>query len=93
MSSPRLRRHSRSIAIRLRSRAGQGGGLERRDATVARRRVVFTDDDARFEVDWLDQALKALEDSGGDYVGGKVLPIWGGSQPGWLANRPGQHGL
>ncbi len=51
---------------------------------------VFTDDDVRFEVDWLDQALEALEHSGGDYVGGKVLPIWGGSQPGWLANRPGQ---
>jgi glucosyl-dolichyl phosphate glucuronosyltransferase len=52
--------------------------------------LVFTDDDARFEADWLDEGLKALKESGGDYVGGKVLPIWGGPQPPWLPNRPGQ---
>jgi glycosyltransferase involved in cell wall biosynthesis len=52
---------------------------------------VFTDDDARFEVNWLEAALDALRQSGGDYVGGKVLPIWGGEPPLWLHNRPGSH--
>jgi glycosyltransferase involved in cell wall biosynthesis len=52
---------------------------------------VFTDDDARFEVDWLSAVLEALSASGGDYVGGKVLPIWGGALPRWLHNRPGSH--
>jgi len=52
---------------------------------------VFTDDDARFEVNWLDAALDALRESGGDYVGGKVLPLWGGEPPGWLHNGPGSH--
>jgi glycosyltransferase involved in cell wall biosynthesis len=53
--------------------------------------LVFTDDDVRFETDWLDRAGEALEQSGGDYVGGKVLPIWGGPRPAWLPNRDGQH--
>ena len=31
----------------------------------------FTDDDARFERDWLDQAAQTLEQTGADYVGGR----------------------
>ena len=50
--------------------------------------LVFTDDDARFEADWLGSGRQGSRKSGGDYVGGKVLPIWGGPQPGWLPNRP-----
>jgi len=49
----------------------------------------FTDDDARFEPDWLDQAARTLEQTGGDYVGGKVLPLWGGPRPAWLPDRNG----
>jgi glucosyl-dolichyl phosphate glucuronosyltransferase len=53
--------------------------------------LVFTDDDVRFEPEWLDRAVEALEESGGDYVGGKVLPIWDAPRPAWLPNRGGQH--
>ena len=53
--------------------------------------LVFTDDDVRFEPEWLNRAVEALEESGADYVGGKVLPIWDGPRPDWLPNRGGQH--
>jgi len=53
--------------------------------------IATTDDDARVEPDWLTQAAAGLDALGCDYVGGKVLPIWKGTRPGWLANRPGRN--
>jgi glucosyl-dolichyl phosphate glucuronosyltransferase len=52
--------------------------------------IVTTDDDVRVEADWLDQAADALEQLQCDYVGGKVLPIWGGERPAWLPNHGGR---
>jgi glycosyltransferase involved in cell wall biosynthesis len=53
--------------------------------------IVTTDDDVRVEPDWLDAACRALDNLACDYVGGKVLPIWGGLRPDWLPNRGGRH--
>ena len=53
--------------------------------------IATTDDDARVERDWLTQAAAGLEALGCDYVGGKVLPLWRGTPPQWLPNRPGRH--
>lgn len=53
--------------------------------------IVTTDDDVRVEPDWLDAADRALDELACDYVGGKVLPIWGGPRPDWLPNRGGRH--
>jgi glucosyl-dolichyl phosphate glucuronosyltransferase len=53
--------------------------------------IATTDDDARVEPDWLTRAAAGLEAIGCDYVGGKVLPIWKGTRPAWLPNRPGRH--
>jgi glycosyltransferase involved in cell wall biosynthesis len=53
--------------------------------------IATTDDDARVEPDWLTRAAAGLQAIGCDYVGGKVLPIWKGTRPPWLANRPGRH--
>ena len=53
--------------------------------------VASTDDDARVEPDWLTRAAEGLQRLGCDYVGGKVLPLWKGSRPAWLPNRPGRH--
>lgn len=53
--------------------------------------IATTDDDARVEPDWLTRAAEGLERVGCDYVGGKVLPIWRGTPPDWLPNRPGRH--
>ncbi|HTM02141.1 MAG TPA: glycosyltransferase [Vicinamibacterales bacterium] len=53
--------------------------------------IVTTDDDVRVEPDWLDCAGRELERLRCDYIGGRVLPIWGGPRPAWLPNRPGRH--
>jgi glycosyltransferase involved in cell wall biosynthesis len=52
--------------------------------------IVTTDDDVRVEPDWLNRAGAALERLRCDYVGGRVLPIWGGPKPDWLPNG-GKH--
>jgi glucosyl-dolichyl phosphate glucuronosyltransferase len=53
--------------------------------------IVTTDDDVRVEPDWLDRAAEGLERLQCDYVGGRVMPIWGAPRPAWLSNRGGQH--
>src|SRR3954469_10972931 len=53
--------------------------------------IVTTDDDVRVEPDWLNRATDALDTLRCDYVGGRVLPIWGGPRPAWLPNRSGKH--
>lgn len=53
--------------------------------------IVTTDDDVRVERDWLDRAHDGLESLNCDYVGGKVLPIWGAPRPDWLPNHGGKH--
>ena len=52
--------------------------------------IVTTDDDVRVEPDWLDRAAAGLDAEACDYVGGKVLPIWGAARPAWLPNRSGK---
>ena len=46
--------------------------------------IATTDDDVRVGPDWLDRAAAGLDRLGCDYVGGRVLPIWGGPRPAWL---------
>jgi glycosyltransferase involved in cell wall biosynthesis len=46
--------------------------------------LVFTDDDALVEPNWLDSAGAALESTGGAYVGGRVWPRWEKAPPRWL---------
>jgi glycosyltransferase involved in cell wall biosynthesis len=53
--------------------------------------LALTDDDVQIEPDWLDQAAEALDRHQCDYVGGKVLPIWGAPPPNWFPNRGWQH--
>ena len=53
--------------------------------------IVTTDDDVRVEPEWLDRAAAALDARGCDYVGGRVLPIWGGPRPTWLPDHGGKH--
>jgi glycosyltransferase involved in cell wall biosynthesis len=53
--------------------------------------IATTDDDVRVQADWLNRAAEGLQRLGCDYVGGRVLPIWGGPRPAWLPNRGGKH--
>jgi glycosyltransferase involved in cell wall biosynthesis len=53
--------------------------------------IVTTDDDVRVEPDWLDQIGEAFARLECDYIGGRVLPLWGGPRPAWLSDRSGPH--
>lgn len=53
--------------------------------------IATTDDDVRVEPDWLDRAAEGLDRLRCDYVGGRVLPIWGATPPPWLPDRSGKH--
>jgi glycosyltransferase involved in cell wall biosynthesis len=52
--------------------------------------IVTTDDDVRIAPDWLDRAAEALETLQCDYVGGKVLPLWGSPRPDWIPDHGGR---
>ncbi len=52
--------------------------------------ILTTDDDVRVEPDWLDQGVAALRRFDCAFVGGKVLPIWGGARPKWLPDTGGR---
>ena len=52
--------------------------------------VATTDDDVRVPADWLNRAAEGLSRLGCDYVGGRVLPIWGGAAAGWIPNHGGK---
>jgi glycosyltransferase involved in cell wall biosynthesis len=53
--------------------------------------IAATDDDARFEPDWLERAVDGLSRYGCAFVGGRVLPLWGAEKPRWLAEHNGLH--
>jgi glycosyltransferase involved in cell wall biosynthesis len=53
--------------------------------------IAATDDDARIELNWLERAVDGLSRYGCEFVGGRVLPVWGGSKPAWLAENNGLH--
>jgi glycosyltransferase involved in cell wall biosynthesis len=52
--------------------------------------IATTDDDVRVPVDWLTTAAEGLARLGCDYVGGRVLPIWGAPRPAWIPNHGGK---
>jgi glycosyltransferase involved in cell wall biosynthesis len=52
--------------------------------------IATTDDDVRVEPDWLDRAAAGLARLQCEYVGGRVLPIWGAAPPAWLPDRGGK---
>jgi glucosyl-dolichyl phosphate glucuronosyltransferase len=52
--------------------------------------IATTDDDVRVPPDWLNRAAEGLERLQADYVGGRVLPIWGGPKPAWIPDHGGR---
>jgi glucosyl-dolichyl phosphate glucuronosyltransferase len=52
--------------------------------------IATTDDDVRVPAEWLTEASAGLERLGCDYVGGRVLPIWGGPRPSWVPDHGGK---
>lgn len=52
--------------------------------------IATTDDDVRVPPEWLNSAARGLERLQCDYVGGRVLPIWGAPRPEWIPNHGGK---
>ena len=52
--------------------------------------IATTDDDVRVPADWLNQAAEGLARMKCDYVGGRVLPLWGAPRPSWIPNHGGK---
>jgi len=73
------------------AQAGRSAALNAGIKAAQGKIVATTDDDVRFEPDWLQQAGAALEQDRCDFVGGKVLPIWGIPKPPWLSDKGGPH--
>lgn len=72
-------------------RVGRSAALNTGTEAARGEIIANTDDDVRFEPDWLSQARKALDREQCDFVGGKVLPMWRGRRPNWLSDKGGQH--
>ncbi len=47
--------------------------------------VAFTDDDVRPEPSWLRALARAFDDTGADFVAGRVLPSWQTTPPSWVS--------
>jgi glucosyl-dolichyl phosphate glucuronosyltransferase len=86
---------ARSFPVPLRYRfepvPGRSAALNHGIAAAQGEIIHTTDDDVRVEPDWLEQARDALEDLQCGYIGGRVLPIWGGRRPSWLPDHPSHH--
>jgi glycosyltransferase involved in cell wall biosynthesis len=73
---------------------GEGGKYAALNAGIeasAGRIIAATDDDARFDPRWIEHAVDGLGRHDCDFVGGPVLPVWGGPKPSWLRERNGLH--
>jgi glucosyl-dolichyl phosphate glucuronosyltransferase len=47
--------------------------------------IAYTDDDVRPEPAWLERLAAAFDETGADFVAGRVLPIWAAPRPAWLS--------
>jgi glucosyl-dolichyl phosphate glucuronosyltransferase len=63
---------------------GKYGALNTGIRASSGRVIVATDDDARFEANWLERAVDGLTAHGCDFVGGPVRPLWSARKPDWL---------
>lgn len=54
---------------------------------VAGHIIALTDDDVCPEPDWLQAFATAFEETGADYVAGRILPRWETDPPSWLSER------
>jgi glycosyltransferase involved in cell wall biosynthesis len=73
--------------LRVVANAHEGGISGARNTGIDQARgeiVVFLDDDAIAEADWLDRLLAAYEDEAVLGVGGQILPLWRFGRPRWF---------
>jgi len=47
--------------------------------------IAFTDDDVQPSPEWVAALVKAVEESGADFVAGRIRPIWEAAPPHWMS--------
>lgn len=47
--------------------------------------IAFTDDDVVPEPEWLAGLARAVEETGADFVAGRILPLWETAPPAWMS--------
>jgi glucosyl-dolichyl phosphate glucuronosyltransferase len=47
--------------------------------------IAFTDDDVQPEPEWVAGLVRAVEETGANYVAGRILPIWEAPPPAWMS--------
>lgn len=47
--------------------------------------IAFTDDDVQPDPDWLAELVRAVDDTGADFVAGRILPLWEIAPPAWIS--------
>ena len=85
---------ARTFPVQLRylfeARQGRSPALNAGISAATGQIIATTDDDVRVPADWLNAAARGLDVLKADYVGGRVLPIWGAPRPVWIPNRGGK---
>jgi len=85
------RHHPFAVRYLFEGEAGKYAALNAGIKASTGRIIAATDDDARFETDWLERAVDGLSRYGCEFVGGRVDPVWGGPKPAWLLENNGLH--
>jgi glycosyltransferase involved in cell wall biosynthesis len=47
--------------------------------------VAFTDDDVRPDPEWVANLARAVEETGADFVAGRIRPLWESAPPRWMS--------
>jgi glycosyltransferase involved in cell wall biosynthesis len=47
--------------------------------------VAFTDDDVQPESEWIGGLVRGVEETGADFVAGRILPLWETEPPPWIS--------
>ncbi len=64
---------------------GKSGAVNQALALATGDLLALTDDDVRAEPDWLTRLAAAFDETGADFVAGRVKPAWESAPPDWLS--------
>jgi glycosyltransferase involved in cell wall biosynthesis len=67
------------------SEPGKSAAVNQALAMAAGDLIALTDDDVRPEPDWLPRLAQAFDETGADFVAGRVRPAWEAPPPAWLS--------
>jgi glycosyltransferase involved in cell wall biosynthesis len=79
------------IAYRYVATPGKSHAVNALFDDVTANLIALTDDDVCPEPGWLPALVKAFEETGADFVAGRILPRWEAEPPPWLSS--GLHGV